>query len=66
MVKTKSKEQISEVRVYGVSTSVATDLENIAGHLRVNRSDLIKIELRKLRDSYPEYMRVPKKKEQDD
>jgi hypothetical protein len=61
----KIKDVIEEVRVYGVSSTIADDLSSIASHMSVGRSAFLKMELRKIRDSYPPYMLIPKKKEQD-
>lgn len=61
----KTKDKIEEVRIYGVSANVAEELQNIADHNRITLSSFLKPELRKIRDSYPEYMRHPKKKEND-
>lgn len=65
MGKTNESNKIEEVRIYGVSSIVADELNNIADHMQVSRSSLLKIELRKIRDAHPEYMRQPIKKEKD-
>lgn len=61
----KEVNKIEEVRIYGASATVVQELTNIAAHAQTSLSSLLKPELRKIRDSYPEYMRQPKKKEKD-
>lgn len=46
-----------EVRVRGVAISLNTELANIASHKGLNRNQFLKMELRKLADSFPAYMR---------
>jgi hypothetical protein len=55
------QKETTDIRIYNVCSKVSNDLTNIAKHHRVERSAFLKMELRKIRDSYPEYMRIEPK-----
>ena len=47
------------IKINGVPKALKENLRNIAKNLGINMGDLIKPELRKLADSYPENMKRP-------
>lgn len=47
------------IKIDGVPKGLKKDIRNIAQNLGVSMGDLIKPELRKLADSYPENMKRP-------
>jgi hypothetical protein len=48
-----------ELRITGVGNSLHTDLKNIAGHLGVSMSDMLKTKIADVVKEYPAHYRQP-------
>ena len=55
--------QRSEIKITNVHESLHKDLQNIAANLGTQLSPFLKIELKKVADSYPPEMKKPRKKD---
>lgn len=56
------KREWNEIRIRGISSKVMEDVKNIAHNSGLNMSTLLKPEITKIVNSYPERMRMPPKK----
>lgn len=57
-----AKNTDNELRIRNVSPQVMRELDNIAANIGIPESAFIKMELRKVADSYPDHMKQPPKK----
>lgn len=55
---TMTRKQIDEIRIQGVQPDVKNDLKAIAKNQGLTLASFLKPELRKIRDSYPDNMRI--------
>lgn len=53
----------TELRITGISPKVFNEVNNIAGNSGVTMSNLLRPEISKIVSSYPEWMRMPPRKE---
>lgn len=53
------KQQLSEIRIVGVSPSLHDDLRNISRNLGITTTALLKPKLREIADSYEAHMKQP-------